>query len=90
MTPKAALETALARAGSRVELARALGVDKSNVTHWLRDGVPPKHVGRIERMYGVPASDLRPDFFGENAGADAEAHSHGMSQRRHETVSDAP
>ena len=43
-------ERALKWAGSKKELAERLGVSPSNVSHWAKNGVPPKHTIEIERL----------------------------------------
>lgn len=57
------METGIARAveaiGGQAVLARAVGVSRVAVVHWLRQGwVPNGRVLRIEQLTGVPRGDL--------------------------------
>ena len=66
MTPKIALDAAIAAAGSMQSLAETLGVTKGAVSQWTMDGrkVPVRHCPAIERLTSseVRCEDLRPDF----------------------------
>lgn len=48
----------------RIDLAVALGVDKSLVTRWAQGRVPAERVADVERVTGIPREKLRPDIFG--------------------------
>lgn len=45
------------------DLARLLVVDKSLVTRWGQNGVPPKRAIAIEAAIGIPLHELRPDLW---------------------------
>jgi DNA-binding transcriptional regulator YdaS (Cro superfamily) len=49
-----------------IDLARRLGVDKSMVTRWDRNGVPPLRAVEIEKETGIPREQMRPDLFAES------------------------
>lgn len=51
------------RGMTQMELARILDVDKSAVSRWARGRVPAERVVEIERMTGIPRSELRPDLY---------------------------
>lgn len=53
-----------ARGIRRIDLAKALGVDKSLVTRWVQGRVPAERVADVERVTGIPRHELRPDIFG--------------------------
>lgn len=53
----------------RIDLANALGVDKSLVTRWAQKRVPVERVADVERVTGIPRQKLRPDVFGHPEGA---------------------
>jgi DNA-binding transcriptional regulator YdaS (Cro superfamily) len=56
MTP---IETAIDRAGSRTNFAKALGVTVQAVCQWVkRDWVPVSRALQIEDLYGVPRAEL--------------------------------
>lgn len=56
----AALET---RSMKYADLARALGVDRSTVTRWAQNRVPPDRLVEIERLTGIGRHELRPDLY---------------------------
>ena len=58
----AALEAAIAKAGSSRALAQAIGVTPQALSQWRR--VPLARVFDVERFSGIPRHELRPDFFG--------------------------
>lgn len=63
---RTSLAEALKERGLRQQdLARELGVDKSRVSRWVRDQIPPQHVLRVEKLTGVSRHRLRPDVFGD-------------------------
>ncbi|WP_296580102.1 YdaS family helix-turn-helix protein [Xanthobacter sp.] len=47
-----------------VDLALAVGVNKSSVTRWAEKGVPPERVLEVERITGISRHVLRPDLHG--------------------------
>lgn len=47
----------------RIDLARALGVDKSLVTRWAQKCVPPGRMAAVSKVLGVPVEQIRPDLF---------------------------
>lgn len=44
-------------------LARALGVSRQTAWTWFHRQIPAKHVHGVERITGIPRSELRPDLF---------------------------
>lgn len=56
-----AFEAAIDKAGGITRLSRNLGLHRSAVGKWV--GVPAKHALAVERLTGVPATDLRPDIY---------------------------
>lgn len=63
-TPRLAAIEARNRAvemlGGGASLARVLGISRGAVCHW--SVIPAKHVWSVERLTGIPASELRPDL----------------------------
>jgi DNA-binding transcriptional regulator YdaS (Cro superfamily) len=55
------LERAIRAAGGLDGLANPLGISKQAVSQW--DEVPPLRVLAVERVSGVPRSELRPDLY---------------------------
>lgn len=45
-----------------VDLAGALKVDKSTVTRWSKGEVPVDRLIDVERVTGIPRTELRPDL----------------------------
>jgi DNA-binding transcriptional regulator YdaS (Cro superfamily) len=60
---EAALSLAIARAGGVTQLAEKLGVSKGAVSQWKV--APPARVLDIEKLTGLPRTDLRPDWYPE-------------------------
>jgi DNA-binding transcriptional regulator YdaS (Cro superfamily) len=61
------LSEALGRIGmQQADLARAVGVHRSQVTRWIKWGmpVPERLVADVERATGIPRQELRPDLYG--------------------------
>lgn len=54
---------AVERAGGSRAVAREFGITRQAVEQW--EHCPAKHVRSLERLSGVPASELRPDIFGD-------------------------
>jgi DNA-binding transcriptional regulator YdaS (Cro superfamily) len=50
---------------SPAELARRVGVNKGNVSHWNRFQVPAARVPAIAEATGIPPEKLRPDLYRE-------------------------
>lgn len=61
-----AITRAIEAAGDQQRLAAALDVSKQAVNHWSTGIRRPsaKQARRIEELYGISRSDLRPDIFG--------------------------
>jgi len=57
------LDKAIAAAGSPGELARNLGISAQAVSAWKLRGIPAERVLAIERVTGVPRTELRPDIY---------------------------
>jgi len=55
------LGKAIKAAGSISKLARALGISPQAVWQWRE--IPVRHVISIERIFGVPREELRPDLY---------------------------
>lgn len=64
-SPLAGLDAAIAAAGGKAALARALNKSKSAISNWRRrDGaVPVSAVPHVTKATGVPPHELRPDLF---------------------------
>lgn len=61
---KADLVSLLSERGlRRIDLAKALGVDKSLVTRWAQGRIPVERVSEVESATGIPREQLRPDIF---------------------------
>jgi DNA-binding transcriptional regulator YdaS (Cro superfamily) len=61
-----ALARAIAKAGSQVALAAAIGKRQGQIGYWLnaaKRGVPGDYVLAIEKATGVSRHDLRPDLY---------------------------
>ena len=57
--PRYYLEIIVLAAGNQAELAKRLGVGRSNISHWKRNNhVPAAQALEIERIYKVKASLL--------------------------------
>lgn len=52
-----------ARDIKRAELARAMGLNRSQITRWEQNGVPASRVVEVERVTGIPRYKLRPDLY---------------------------
>jgi DNA-binding transcriptional regulator YdaS (Cro superfamily) len=55
------LEIAIERAGGVNALARALKLTPQTVAEWTR--IPQPHVFRIEALYKISRTELRPDVY---------------------------
>ena len=59
-----ALYTALEKRGIRmIDVARALGVNRSQVTMWNQLRVPPNRLRALREHFGIEGHELRPDIF---------------------------
>jgi DNA-binding transcriptional regulator YdaS (Cro superfamily) len=45
------------------QLGEALGVNKSTVLRWEESKIPAERVLDVERITGIPRTELRPDLF---------------------------
>lgn len=61
------LKLAIEAAGTGDKLATGLGITPQALSQWEK--IPLNRVFEVERITGVPRHALRPDFFGEKAGA---------------------
>jgi transposase-like protein len=53
------VEDIISRAGGTVELAKRLGVHRTTVLDWRRDGrLPGSRIGQISEALGIAAADL--------------------------------
>jgi DNA-binding transcriptional regulator YdaS (Cro superfamily) len=57
----AGLRRAVAAAGSRYQLAKALKIGLSSLTRWRQ--IPPRRVIEIERLFSIDREQLRPDLY---------------------------
>lgn len=55
------IETVKQRGGGYGRLAKELGLARATVWGW--ESVPPKHVIAVERITGIPRTELRPDLY---------------------------
>ena len=55
-----------AHRGMATKLAESLGKRPSTISQWK--SVPAEHVRKVEAFTGIPAHELRPDVFAEDAG----------------------
>jgi DNA-binding transcriptional regulator YdaS (Cro superfamily) len=51
------------RAGGDAALALAVGVGRSAISNWRREGIPVARVPAIARVTGLQLHELRPDVF---------------------------
>lgn len=58
---RAALALAIARSGGAANLARELRITTGAVSRW--DICPSARVIDVERISGVPRTELRPDYY---------------------------
>lgn len=45
------------------KLARALGVNRGNVSHWNRNKLPMRRLEDVHQLTGIPRCSLRPDEY---------------------------
>lgn len=64
MSPEAALDRAIARAGTVVELAKRIGMTRHIIHRWVRmgGGVPEKHVDAVCEAVDLQPGEVRPDL----------------------------
>mgnify|MGYP001801591179 CR=1 FL=1 len=63
-TVQAALDLAIAKAGSQSALGRAIGKTQGHVWQWKKRGrVPPLQAIEIEKRFGISRQDLCPEIF---------------------------
>jgi DNA-binding transcriptional regulator YdaS (Cro superfamily) len=48
-------------AGTTRKLAATLGIRHQAISNWTQ--IPTRHIFRIEQVYGIPRSVLRPDLY---------------------------
>lgn len=53
-----ALKLALARGWNQVVFAEKISQSKQTVTMWLSRGMPPKHYGRVAKLFGISVEQL--------------------------------
>jgi len=61
------LQRAIKAVGTSDALADKLKITPQAVSQWTK--IPLARVFEVERETGIPRHELRPDFFGEKAGA---------------------
>jgi len=61
--PGPIVKKVIERYGGLTPLAKALGVPRQNIFQWRR--IPAEWVVSVERVTGIPRSELRPDLYGE-------------------------
>lgn len=61
----------ISKVGSAMRLSRAVGHrSHSTVLKWR--SIPPHHCPTIERIFGIPREELRPDLFKRTPAQEAE------------------
>jgi DNA-binding transcriptional regulator YdaS (Cro superfamily) len=56
------IKKAAEAAGGVVRLSLMLGLSRGAVSQWRE--IPVRHLANVERITGIPRSELRPDIFG--------------------------
>ena len=59
------LSDIIAMAGGRTAIAKLCGVDRTTTYSWQR--VPPVYALRVAKAIGVPAGQVRADYYGDFA-----------------------
>jgi len=54
---------------TQVEAAKRFGVTQKAVSNWVNKGIPLARVRQVERVTGIPAARLHPDFSPRRASA---------------------
>ncbi len=74
MTPRAALEKIIKRAGSKSAVARHCKVVPPAVAYWVKTRIPANRAVQLEQISGgeITRHDLRPDLFGPKPRARAQ------------------
>jgi DNA-binding transcriptional regulator YdaS (Cro superfamily) len=49
--------------GRKAKLSADLNVERSTVTRWVEKGVPPTRVLEVERLTGIPRTQIRSDLY---------------------------
>jgi DNA-binding transcriptional regulator YdaS (Cro superfamily) len=55
------VDIVIEKCGGPAALGRVLGITGQAVSQWAQ--IPPKHIGALSRLTGVPPHKLRPDLF---------------------------
>lgn len=64
MDDKSSIEKACEAVGGKGKLAGLIKVTPQAVSHWVAAGkIPAERVLEVERVSGVPRSQLRPDIY---------------------------
>lgn len=63
LTVAEAAVAAIEAIGGSVKTAKACGVSRWAVHQWKAAGIPPKQVGKVSSLTGLPPHQLRPDLF---------------------------
>jgi len=59
MSAKKHINQLIREVGSQAELARQLGIVRSNISHWIRNNrIPAAQALILERLYGIDAKLL--------------------------------
>jgi hypothetical protein len=67
------IDNAIAAAGGEDAFMRAVGIKRRTLFYWRADGIPAVRLKAVSEVTGIPAHTLRPDLFGMDAKAAAEA-----------------
>ena len=65
MSPIEPIERVVQHFGNRLRVAKALKLSPTAVYQWKQ--IPVGRVRRLSELTGIPASELRPDLFGDAA-----------------------
>jgi len=61
---QAVLKRLIRQSGSKSALARKLGLHKTAMTNWLREGVVPvTSLSDVQRVFNLDPHEVRPDLF---------------------------
>lgn len=67
------IDKAISAAGGEDAFMRAVGIKRRTLFYWRAGGIPPVRLKAVSEATGIPAHALRPDLFGVEAGAFADA-----------------